>query len=155
MVIAGPKGERVVDAENYFIGPGTDITRMTVLQPGELLTSIRVPSTWAGAHFYFEKIRDRQVWDFPIVNVASAAFFSGDKIDRIRIAMNGLAAHPLRLKNVEDAIAGKPRNEETADMAGKMAVEGAEPLRYNGFKVPLMRNLVKRAIRGAEEPAWA
>ena len=155
MVIRGAKGERVVDAENYFIGPGTDITRMTVLQPGELLTAIRVPATWAGAHFYFEKIRDRQVWDFPIVNIASAAVFTGDKIDRIRIAMNGLAAHPLRLKKVEDAITGQPRNEATAEMAGKMAIEGAEPLRYNGFKVPLMRNLVKRAIRGVEEPAWA
>jgi xanthine dehydrogenase YagS FAD-binding subunit len=155
MVIRSTKGERVVDAENYFIGPGTDITRMTVLQPGELLTTIRIPSSWAGAHFYFEKIRDRQVWDFPIVNIASAAIFSGDRIERIRIAMNGLAAHPLRLNNVEDAITGKPRNDETADMAGKMAIQGAEPLRYNGFKVPLMRNLVKRAIRGVEAPAWA
>jgi xanthine dehydrogenase YagS FAD-binding subunit len=155
MVIRSTKGERVVDAENYFIGPGTDITRMTVLQPGELLTTIRIPSSWAGAHFYFEKIRDRQVWDFPIVNIASAAVFTGDRIEKIRIAMNGLAAHPLRLNKVEDAITGKPRNEETADMAGKLAIQGAEPLRYNGFKVPLMRNLVKRAIRGVEAPAWA
>jgi xanthine dehydrogenase YagS FAD-binding subunit len=128
---------------------------MTVLQPGELLTTIRIPSSWAGAHFYFEKIRDRQVWDFPIVNIASAAVFTGDRIEKIRIAMNGLAAHPLRLNKVEDAITGKPRNEETADMAGKLAIQGAEPLRYNGFKVPLMRNLVKRAIRGVEAPAWA
>jgi xanthine dehydrogenase YagS FAD-binding subunit len=155
MTIRSVKGERVVDAENYFIGPGTDITRMNVLKPGELLTAIHIPATWAGAHFYFEKIRDRQVWDFPIVNIASAAFFTGDRIDRIRIAMNGLAAHPLRLNKVEDAIVGKPRNEATAEMAGKMAIEGAEPLRYNGFKVPLMRNLVKRAIRGVEEPSWA
>jgi xanthine dehydrogenase YagS FAD-binding subunit len=45
-------------------------------------------------------------------------------------------------------VAGKPRNEETADLAGRLAVEGAVPLRYNGYKIPLMRNLVKRAIRG-------
>ena len=155
MVIRSSKGERVVDAEEYFIGPSIDITRMTVLQPGELLTAIRIPSTWAGAHFYFEKIRDRQVWDFPLVNVASAAVLSGDKIDRIRIVMNGLAAHPMRLKEVEAAVQGKSRDSATADMAGQMAIQGAEPLRYNGYKVPLMRNLVKRAIRGVEEPAWA
>jgi len=155
MVIRSSKGERVVDAEEYFIGPSVDITRMTVLQPGELLTAIRIPSTWAGAHFYFEKIRDRQVWDFPLVNVASAAVLSGDKIDRIRIVMNGLAAHPMRLKEVEAAVQGKSRDSATADMAGQMAIQGAEPLRYNGYKVPLMRNLVKRAIRGVEEPAWA
>jgi xanthine dehydrogenase YagS FAD-binding subunit len=155
MVIRSTKGERVVDAENYFIGPAIDITRMTVLQPGELLTAIRIPSTWSGAHFYFEKIRDRPVWDFPLVNIASAAFFTGDNIDKIRIAMNGLAAHPMRLKNVEAAVTGKPRNAATADMAGQLAIQGAEPLRYNGYKVPLTRNLVKRAIRGVEEPTWA
>jgi xanthine dehydrogenase YagS FAD-binding subunit len=155
MVIRNKKGERVVDAEDYFIGPGLDITRMTVLRPGDLLTAIRIPATWQGAHFYFEKVRDRQVWDFPLVNIASAAVFSGDKIERIRIAANGIAAHPVRLKKVEEAITGKPRNSATADMAGQLAIEGAQPLRYNGYKVPLLRNLVKRAIRGVEEAKWA
>ena len=155
MVIRNARGERVVDAENYFIGPGTDITRMTILRPGDLLTGIRIPGTWAGTHFYFEKVRDRQVWDFPLVNIASAAVFSGDRIERIRIAVNGVAAHPLRLKQVEDAVTGKPRNTATADTAGQLAVQGAEPLRYNAYKVPLMRNLVKRAIRGVEEVTWA
>jgi xanthine dehydrogenase YagS FAD-binding subunit len=155
MVIRNKKGERVVEAEDYFINPGIDITRMTVLEPGDLLTAIRIPGTWAGAHFYFEKVRDRQVWDFPLVNIASAAKLTGNQIDGIRIAVNGVAAHPLRLKEVEAAIAGKPRDAATADMAGQMAVQGAQPLRYNGYKVPLMRNLVKRAIRGVEEPSWA
>jgi xanthine dehydrogenase YagS FAD-binding subunit len=147
-VIRTPKGERVVDAENYFIGPGTDITKMTVLQPGDLLTSIRIPSTWAGAQFYFEKVRDRAVWDFALVNVAAAMVMSGGTIQRIRLAANGVAAHPVRLTAVEAAVAGKPRNEETAEMAGKLAIQGAQPLQYNGYKVPLLRNLVKRAIRG-------
>jgi xanthine dehydrogenase YagS FAD-binding subunit len=155
MVLRSTKGERTVDAEDYFIGPGIDITRMTVLKPGEMLTAIRIPSTWAGTQFYFEKIRDRNVWDFPLVNVASAAVFNGGNIERIRIALNGVAAHPVQLKAVEAAIQGKPRNEETAKMAGEMAIQGAQPLRYNGYKVPLMRNLVKRAIRGVEQPTWA
>jgi xanthine dehydrogenase YagS FAD-binding subunit len=149
MVIRSRGGERVVNAQDYFVGPGVDITRMTVLRPGELLTAIRIPATWAGAQFYFEKVRDRQVWDFPLVNVASALKASGGTITAMRIAVGAVAATPLRLDRVEAAVAGKPRNEETADMAGRMAVEGAQPLRYNGYKVPLMRNLVKRAIRGA------
>ena len=149
MVIRGPKGERTVDAEDYFIGPGIDITRMTVLEPNELLTTIRIPSTMAGAQFYFEKVRDRQVWDFPLVNVASAIVYSGGRIDRARLVVNAVAAKPRRLKAVEASVIGKPRNEETADMAGTLAVEGAQTLRHNGYKVPLMRNLVKRAIRGA------
>jgi len=148
MVIRTPKGERVVNAEDYFIGPAIDITRMTILQPGDLLTTIRIPSTWAGSQFYFEKVRDRSVWDFALVNVAAAVVTSGNSIERIRLVVNGVAAHPVRLTAVEAAVQGKPRNEETAELAGQLAVRGAQPLQYNGYKVPLMRNLVKRAIRG-------
>jgi xanthine dehydrogenase YagS FAD-binding subunit len=150
MVIRGKNGERVIDAENYFVGPGFDITRMTVLEPGELLTAIRIPSTMAGAQFYFEKVRDRQVWDFPLVNVASAIRFSNDRIEKIRLVVNAVAAKPRRLTAVETAVTGRARNEETAELAGRLAVEGAQTLRHNGYKVPLMRNLVKRAIRGSE-----
>src|SRR5437870_7269241 len=148
MVIRSTKGERTVDAENYFIGPATDITRMTVLQPGELLTAIRIPATWAGAQYYFEKVRERQVWDFPMVNVAATLKVSNGTIQGSRIVVNAVAAHPMRLKSVEDAVAGKPRTEETAKMAGDLAVQGAQPLAHNEYKIPLMRNLVKRAIRG-------
>jgi xanthine dehydrogenase YagS FAD-binding subunit len=148
MVVRTPKGERVVNAEDYFIGPGTDITKMTILQPGDLLTSIRIPSAWAGAQFYFEKARDRAVWDFALVNVAAAIVTSGNGIERIRLAVNGVAAHPVRLKAVEAAVIGKPRNADTAELAGQIAIQGVEPLQYNGYKVPLLRNLVKRAIRG-------
>jgi xanthine dehydrogenase YagS FAD-binding subunit len=148
MVVRTPKGERVVNAEDYFIGPGVDITRMTILRPGDLLTAIRIPSTWAGSQFYFEKVRDRNVWDFALVNVASAMVTSGNAIERIRLVVNGVAAHPVRLTAVEAAVVGKARNEETAELAAQLAVRGAKPLQHNGYKVPLMRNLVKRSIRG-------
>jgi xanthine dehydrogenase YagS FAD-binding subunit len=154
MVIRNSKGERVVNAEDYFIGPSIDITRMTVLKPGDLLTAIRIPATWAGAQFYFEKVRDRQVWDFPLMNVASAMVVTGGNIERIRIVVNAAAAHPLRLTAVEDAVRGQPRNAATGEMGGKLAIAGAEPLRYNAYKIPLMRNLVKRAISGVEEAKW-
>jgi xanthine dehydrogenase YagS FAD-binding subunit len=149
MVIRSSKGVRVIDAEKFFIGPALDITRMTVLEPGDLLTAIRIPATWAGAQFYFEKVRERQVWDFPIVNVAAVFAVADGKIERSRIVVNAVAAHPMRLASVESAIAGRPRNEETAKMAGELAIEGAQPLAHNGYKIPLMRNLVRRAIRGA------
>lgn len=154
-VIRNEKGERTVDAEDYFIGPGIDITRLNILQPGDLLTAIRIPSTWAGTQFYFEKVRDRNVWDFPLLNVASAMVVSGGNIERIRLAVNAASARPLRLKAVEDAVVGKPPDAATGRFAGELAVQGAKPLRFNGYKVPLMRNLVKRAIGGVEESKWA
>jgi xanthine dehydrogenase YagS FAD-binding subunit len=154
-VIRTPKGERVVDAEDYFIGPDIDITRLHILQPGDLLTAIRIPAAWAGAQFYFEKVRDRNVWDFALLNVASAMVVSGGQIERIRIAVNGAAARPLRLKSVESAVVGKPPNAATGEMAGKMAVQSAVPLQFNAYKIPLMRNLVKRSIGGVEQVTWA
>jgi xanthine dehydrogenase YagS FAD-binding subunit len=154
-VMRTANGERVVDAEDYFVGPDIDITRLHILRPGDLLTAIRIPSAWAGAQFYFEKVRDRNVWDFPLLNVASAMVVSGGQIERIRIAVNGAAARPLRLKSVEIAVVGKPPNAATGEMAGKMAVQGALPLQFNGYKIPLMRNLVKRSIGGLEQATWA
>jgi xanthine dehydrogenase YagS FAD-binding subunit len=154
-VMQTSKGERVVDAEDYFVGPEIDITRLHILKPGDLLTSIRIPATWAGAKFYFEKVRDRNVWDFPLMNVASAMVLSGNNIDRIRIAVNAAAPRPMRLKAVEDAVRGKPADASTGEMAGRLAVEGAVPLQFNAYKIPLMRNLVKRAIGGVQEATWA
>src|SRR3989442_11478657 len=127
MVIRGPKGERVVNAEDYWIGPGIDITRMNVLAANELLVAIRIPSTWARAQFYFEKVRDRQVWDFPLVNVASAIVFSGDRIERMRLAVNGVAAHPMRLRRGGGAGPREAREEAAPDPARGGAGVGAPP----------------------------
>jgi xanthine dehydrogenase YagS FAD-binding subunit len=153
-VIRTHRDERIINAEDYFIGPDVDITRLHILKPGDLLTAIRIPSTWAGARFYFEKVRDRNVWDFPLLNVASAMRLSGERIESIRIAVNGAAARPLRLKAVEDSVRGKPAIASTGEMAGGLAVKGAIPLQFNAYKIPLMRNLVKRAIGGVEEARW-
>jgi xanthine dehydrogenase YagS FAD-binding subunit len=153
-VMQTAKGERVVDAEDYFVGPEDDITRINMLQPGDLLTAIRIPATWAGAKFYFEKVRDRNVWDFPLMNVASAMMLSGNTISRMRIAVNAVSPRPMRLKAVEDAVQGKPADATTGEMAGKLAVQGAVPLQFNAYKIPLMRNLVKRAIGGVQEATW-
>ncbi len=151
MVIKRGSAERVVAAEDFFVGPGTDITRLTVLQPGDLLTAIRVPATWAGRQFFFEKVRDRQVWDFALVNVASAISGSGRTIEDSRIVVNGVAARPQRLAAVEAFLRGKSRDEQTAEQAGELAVQGAIPLRHNAYKIPLMKALVKRAVRGTTE----
>ena len=81
-------------------------------------------------------------------------FASSGRIERIRIAVNGAAARPLRLKAVEDAVRGEPPTADTGEMAGRVAVQGAVPLQFNAYKIPLMRNLVKRAIGGVEEATW-
>ena len=149
MVIQGPSGERIVPAEEFFIGPSVNITRMTVVQPGELLTAVRFPKDWSGAKFYFEKVADRNTWDFALVSIAAAMFVEGGAIRRIRMACGGVECVPRRLQRVEASIIGNPKDETTADRAGKLAVEGAVALNFNQFKVPLMEHLVRRAVRDA------
>jgi len=149
-VIQGSSGERVVDAEDFFMSPAKDIERMTILNPGELLTTIRIPSTWAGASFYYEKVEDRKAWDFALMTVATAARVSGGVIQDIRIAANGAAPFPLRLEDSERVARGQAPSEQTGLEAGEVAVRDAQPLRHNDYKIPLMRNLVRRAIRGTE-----
>jgi xanthine dehydrogenase YagS FAD-binding subunit len=147
MVIRNSARERIVAAQDFFIGPDVDIERMTVLEPGEILTAIRIPSTWAGSTFYFEKVADRNVWDFPLVNIAAAIKMSGNTIEDIRIACAGVECVPRRLTVVEDVVRGSSRDEETADLAASSAARGAIPLNFNHFKIPLLENLVRRAIR--------
>jgi xanthine dehydrogenase YagS FAD-binding subunit len=142
-------GSRMVPAEDFFIGPSTDITRMTVLEPNEMITFIHLPSSWAGKAHYFEKVSDRKSWDFSLVNVASALDIEGGVIRQARVVLGGVAARPLRLRRVESYITGRSVDEATLDEAGRLAAQGARPLQYNGFKVALAQNLVKRAIRDA------
>ncbi len=147
MVIVNEDGERSVAAEDFFIGPDIDITRMTVLEPGDILLGVRLSAKWAGSSQYFEKVADRNVWDFALANVALAARMDGGAIADARIVCGGVQCTPRRLTDVEDLIKGETPNEELETLVARVASSGAKPLNYNHFKVPLMENLAKRAVR--------
>ncbi len=146
MVIRNSTGERVVSAEDFFVGPANDIKNTTILRPGEILTGVRIPSTWANASFYWEKVADRNVWDFSLVNIAAAFKLNGDAIEDSRIVAGAVQTTPRRLTNVENAIQGQTKNLATGESVKQIASEGARALAHNGFKIPLLQNLVKRAI---------
>ena len=146
MVIQNMSGERVVSAQDFFVAPANDLENTTLLRPGDILTAVRIPSTWANADFYWEKVADRNVWDFSLVNVAAAFKVSGGQIQDSRIVVGAVQTTPRRLTDVENAIRGSARSAETAESVKEMTTAGARTLAHNGFKVPLMQNLVKRAI---------
>jgi len=150
LVIHNAKGQRVVNAEDFFVGPAKDITRLTQLQPEDLLVAIRIPKEWAGARFYFEKVTDRNTWDFALVNVAAAVRSdAGGVVQSSRIALGGVAATPRRCAAAEDTIKGKKVDQDLAELAGESEMHGAHPLNYNAFKIPLLASLVMRAVRDA------
>ena len=146
MVIRNQNGETVVSAEDFFVGPANDIINTTILRPGDILTTVRIPNTWAGATFYWEKVADRNVWDFSLVNIAAAFKTSDGNITESRIVAGAVQTTPRRLTTVENAIQGRPKNQQTGESVMTLATEGARTLAHNGFKVPLLQNLVKRAI---------
>ena len=146
MVIRSLDGERTLAADDYFVGPANDIESTTALRPGEILTAVRIPNTWANATFYFEKVADRHVWDFSLVNVAAAFKLSGGNVEDSRIVCGAVQCTPRRVTNVENAIRGQAKNAATAESVAEMATDGARALAHNGLKIPLMQNLVKRAI---------
>ena len=131
MVVASSSRERLIPAQDFFVGPERDIVNMTVLNDDEILTAVRIPNTWANAEFYFEKVADRNVWDFALVNIAAAFKVSGGSIEDARIVCGAVECTPRRLESVESAIRGQQRSEELAASAGEMATEGARPLNYN------------------------
>jgi xanthine dehydrogenase YagS FAD-binding subunit len=149
MLVQSPVGQREIPAGDFFMGPGTDITRMTVLESDDILVAIRLPATWAGKSYYFEKVADRNTWDFALVSLAAVFDVADERIRASRIVCGGVECVPRRLLNVERLIDGEPMGEDTARRAAAIASEGAQTLNYNHFKVPLMENLVKRAIRDA------
>lgn len=148
MVVMSEKGQRLIPAQDFFVGPAIDITSMTALREGEILTAVRIPNTWANAEFYFEKVADRNVWDFALVSIAAAMKVSNGVITDSRIACGAVECVPRRLDQVENALKGQQRSEALADQVAEIASQGAEPLNYNHFKIPLVENLVKRAVRG-------
>jgi xanthine dehydrogenase YagS FAD-binding subunit len=147
MIATSTSGSREIRAADFFVGPDVDIKNMTTLNPGEILVSVRIPNTWANAAFYFEKVSDRNVWDFALVSIATAMKVEGGVIKDARLVCGGVECVPHRLTAVENRVIGMPKNDATGDAVADLASLGAEPLAQNEFKMPMMENLVRRALR--------
>src|SRR5260370_6897935 len=127
------KGEGCVSNEEYLIGQKIAIPRMHKLEPNETLTAIRLLKEWAGPRFYFEKVADRETWDFALVNVAAAIVVDNGVVGRSRIASGGVSAVPRRLTVVEEVIKGKPLVGEVPKLACPPAVRAPPPSAYPPF----------------------
>jgi len=144
-VLDTPKGVRTVPAGEFFVLPAKDPTRENVLEPGEVLTEIRVPSA-AGWRSAYLEARERAAFDWPLVAVAVAVKAEGGVVKDARVVLGQVATIPWRSAPAEKALLGKPLGAASAEAAGKAAVLGAEPMTDNGYKVDLVTTLVRRAV---------
>ncbi len=147
--IAGPSGQRELPIGEFFAGPGRDMLRENVLEPGELVTRILLPNDAPERSVYL-KVREREAGDFALVSVAAALSLDGDgpnaTIRQARVALGGVAPIPLRATEVEGQLVGRPIADIVPAEAAALALPNATPLPQNGYKLPMARNTIKRAL---------
>jgi xanthine dehydrogenase YagS FAD-binding subunit len=144
--IHGPSGRRTVPAAEFFTLPTVNAARENVLNEGEILESVWLPASRPGVRSTYHKIMDRAAWTHAVVSAAIALDMNGATCRSARVVLGGVAPVPWRVPAVEQLLAGKQMTAELAAQAGEAAVAGARPLARNGYKVPLVRNMVARTI---------
>jgi len=147
--LAGPRGERMVPAADYFTMPTLQNVRTeNVLQPNELLTHVILPAPGNVKSGHYE-VRYKESHDWPIAFATVVLTMGGSNISAARVVLGAVAPVPWRSQPAEQALVGKPLNEQTATAAAEAAVRDARPLSQNGYKVQVAKTAVKRAILDA------
>jgi xanthine dehydrogenase YagS FAD-binding subunit len=143
--IMGAGGTRTLPLEDFFSTPEDNVRKENVLKDGEIVTEIQLPAP-VGRSTYL-KFKERESLDFAIAAVAAVVELAPDKTVRTaRLVLGGVASIPWRVPNVEKYLVGKTLNEATLAEAAGQALDGAQPLSQNGYKVPLTQALVRRAL---------
>ena len=144
--IAGPAGERVVPASEFFQLPRVDASRENVLGKDEILAAIQLPAARPGVRSTYHKVLDREAWTHAVVSAAIVLEMDQQVCRSARIVLGGVAPIPWRLEKVEAMLVGQRITPELAAKAGEASVEGAHPLAKNKYKVPLTKAVVKRTL---------
>jgi xanthine dehydrogenase YagS FAD-binding subunit len=144
--VLGPDGERTIPLTSFHRLPGDEPQRDTVLEHGELITAVDLPPLTFATHSHYRKVRDRASYAFALVSVAAAIDVADGIVRDVRIAFGGVAHAPWRARKAEAVLRGAPATEEIFRQAADAELAGAQPLRGNGFKVPLARSTLVRTL---------
>lgn len=147
--VAQAGGTRRVAALDLYRLPGETPHLDTVLEAGELILAVEVPES-NGARSTYLKVRDRASFEFAVVSVAAVLRVEAERIVHVRLVAGGVAARPWRLAQCEAALVGQRPTQAVFEGAAALAVEGAQPLEHNGFKIELLRRAVRRALETVE-----
>jgi xanthine dehydrogenase YagS FAD-binding subunit len=146
--VSGPAGDREIPVADLHRLPGDAPERDTVLDHGDLITAVDVPLTGLARTSAYRKARDRASYAFAVGSVAAALNVESGVVRDVRLAFGAVAHKPWRAFAAEDALRGRPAVRESFLAAADAELAAAEPLRDNGFKVPLLRNLVAATLMG-------
>jgi xanthine dehydrogenase YagS FAD-binding subunit len=152
VVIAGPNGRRTVAVENFHVPPAMDYRSETVLESAEIITEIVLPPPAEGLRSSYRKVRARRAWDFALAGVALAIVFGGEQAVDSRLVLSGAAPVPWRCTGAEEILKGRRLNQERAVMAAAAAVQNAEPMEQNEYKIALFRGLIEQQLLAIAQP---
>jgi xanthine dehydrogenase YagS FAD-binding subunit len=144
--LRGTAGVRELSVAELFAPPTDDRRAETVIQSDELIVSLRIP-TRPGAHSTYLKAMDRKVWAFALAGVAAAIQMDGGRIVAARVVLGGVAPVPWRSTSAENILTGAKVSDAVITRAAEVALDGAQPLDHNGYKIPLTQVLVRRALQ--------
>jgi len=145
----GAGGQRAVPLADLHRLPGDTPHLETILEPGEVITAIRVPALPAARRSHYLKVRGRASFEFAVVSAAVALDMNGDRIRQARIALGGVGTKPWRMPQVEAALAGASLEPAALRSAAALAAEGAQGYGHNDFKIELMQRAIVRAVATA------
>ena len=144
--IVGPAGERTVAAADFFTLPRANPAKENTLADDEVLAEVILPAARPNTKGTYHKILDRESWTHAVVSLALVLELEKDICKSARVVLGGVAPIPWRLPKVEAMLTGQKITADLAARAGELAIEGAQPLAKNRYKLPLTKNVVKRTI---------
>jgi xanthine dehydrogenase YagS FAD-binding subunit len=149
----GPKGERAIALDEFYLVPGSTPDRENVLQPGELITHVTLPALASGTRSRYLKLRDRAQYEFALASSAVVVNVSGGRIQRARVAFGGVGTKPWRSREAEKALEGQDASSENFRRAADAAMADAKPLKYNAFKIELAKRALVRTLTETTQAA--
>jgi xanthine dehydrogenase YagS FAD-binding subunit len=146
--VAPDGSTRVIPIDALYRPPGDTPHIETVLEPGELITSVLLPPPPPGRQVY-RKVRDRASFAFALVSVAAILDVDENRVRSARVAFGGLSYKPWRSPDAEAALAGAPASRASFDAAGDAALQSARGYGRNDFKIPLARRTLRATLTQA------
>ena len=142
-----PEGEaRTIALADLYRLPGHTPSIETRLEPGELITAIRLPAPPPGRQLY-RKVRDRASYAFALVSVAAALAVEDGKVTSARLAFGGLAPLPWRSAEAEAALVGQEAGTAAFEAAADALLADARGHGHNDFKIVLARRTLIACLR--------
>jgi xanthine dehydrogenase YagS FAD-binding subunit len=147
--VRGQRGQRNLPLNDFYRLPADTPHIETVLEPGEVIGAITVPTSAVMRRSHYLKVRDRASFEFAVVSAAVALEMDGARIRQARVALGGVGTKPWRVRQVESALVGAGLEPAALRRAASLAAEGARGYGHNDFKIELMQRAIVRAVETA------